>query len=150
LPINIRPLVAFYGSSGYLPSATRLKPLNQNGVFFSFIAGSACAPQYGIMNAKQIAPMTFLRKLDRTKGGSLVHFVLGIALEIMVMAIPAACLGVVVYDISLNGMHSMFAIGGIVVAGSYATIKAVMFCFNKYDAFIERRIEASKRRRGIY
>ncbi|MBY3151342.1 hypothetical protein HFO56_02935 [Rhizobium laguerreae] len=79
-----------------------------------------------------------------------LNLLMGLAIEAIFIAVPMTCMAVVLYDISLNGMHSVFSIIGCCIFGVWAVFRAVTFCMGKFDSWYEgfyARRKARTRRR---
>jgi hypothetical protein len=72
--------------------------------------------------------------------GSPFNMALGFVVEAIFIAIPMSCLGVVLYDISLRGMHSVFAIIAVALVSIWATFRAATLSMGKLDSWYEDRI----------
>ena len=87
---------------------------------------------------------TGLHRLHRKEGAFNVF--LGFMVEVIFIFFPMACMAVVLYDISLNGMHSVFALIGAGIVSTWAVFRAVTFCMGKFDSLIDRLHERRARR----
>jgi hypothetical protein len=73
---------------------------------------------------------------------------MGFVIEALFIGFPMTCMAVVLYDISLNGMHSVFSIIGSCILGVWAVFRAVTFCMNKFEGWFEDRFARRKARAG--
>ncbi|MCV9964951.1 hypothetical protein OIU34_23945 [Pararhizobium sp. BT-229] len=86
-----------------------------------------------------------LRRIHRKEGAFNVFA--GLLVEAIFVFFPMACMAVVLYDISLNGMHSVFAVIGVGIVSTWAVFRSVTFCMGKYDGLIDRLHERRRARR---
>jgi hypothetical protein len=75
------------------------------------------------------------QRLNRKEDGLNVY--LGLMLEFIFVFFPMACLAVVLYDISVKGINSLFALIGFGVIFTWAVFRAVTFCMGKIDDLID-------------
>lgn len=71
---------------------------------------------------------------------------MGFVIEAIFIAFPMSCMAVVLYDISLNGMHSIFSMIGFCILSVWAVFRAVTFCMGKFDGWFEDRFARTKAR----
>jgi hypothetical protein len=89
---------------------------------------------------------TGLRRIHRQEGAFNVF--LGFMVEAIFIFFPMACMAVVLYDISLNGMHSVFAVIGVGILSTWAVFRGVTFCMGKYDGLVDRLYERRRAKRS--
>nr|WP_250807532.1 hypothetical protein [Neorhizobium tomejilense] len=70
----------------------------------------------------------------------------GFLLEGVFLFIPMACASVVLYDIALNGLTSIFSITVILGLTCWIVFKAVRFATATCDSWVENRIRLRKLR----
>lgn len=63
---------------------------------------------------------------------------LGFMLEALFVLFPMGCMAVVLYDITINRFHSVFAVIGLLAALIWIVFRAVALGMSKYDALVER------------
>lgn len=83
--------------------------------------------------------------LNVRKDGAFGVF-LGFLVEAIFIFFPMACMAVALYDISLNGMHSVFAMIGVGILSTWAVFRVVTFCMGKFDAVVDRLYERRRRK----
>lgn len=71
---------------------------------------------------------------------------LGLFIEAIFIFFPMTCMAVVLYDISLNGMRSVFAMIGVGAFCTWAIFRAVTFGMGKFDAVVDRFYERRRRK----
>ncbi|MCS4089379.1 hypothetical protein [Rhizobium sp. BK176] len=88
-------------------------------------------------------------KLHRIGGNEgRFNIFMGFVIEAIFIAFPMTCMAVVLYDISLRGMHSVFSIIGCCILSVWAVFRAVTFCMGKFDGWYEDRFARKKARSG--
>lgn len=92
--------------------------------------------------------MRNLRLPTNARNDGVFGVFLGLLVEAIFIFFPMACMAVVLYDISLNGMHSVFAMIGVGILSTLAIFRAVTFCMGKFDAVVDRFYER-RRRKGL-
>jgi hypothetical protein len=73
---------------------------------------------------------------------------MGFVIESIFIGFPMACIAVVLYDISLNGMRSVFSIIGCCILAVWAVFRAVTFCMGRFDSWYEDFYARRKARAG--
>lgn len=97
---------------------------------------------------REFSRMRIIRLPRNDPKDGLFGVCLGLFVEAIFMFFPMACMGVVLYDISLNGMHSVFAMIGVGILSTWAIFRAVTFFMGKFDAVMDRLYER-RRRKGV-
>jgi hypothetical protein len=75
---------------------------------------------------------------------------MGFVVEAIFITFPMTCMAVVLYDISLRGMHSVFSIIGCCILSVWAVFRAVTFCLGKFDGWYERSFARKKALAGKF
>lgn len=75
-----------------------------------------------------------------------MNVLLGFLLEAVFVLFPMTCMAAVLYDISLNGMHSVFSTLGLGILSTWAAFGIMVFGIGKLDDLIDKYRQLRRRR----